>query len=607
MASLFDELKRRNVFRVGIAYAVAGWVLAQVAEFAFENFGAPDWVLKSFVVALVLGLPIVLIVAWAFELTPEGIKREKDVDRSASITKQTGRKLDFMIIGVLAVAVVLLLADRLLLSDTRPAAGSETEEIVATTGRQSIAVLPFVNMSDDSDHFADGLTEELMNVLAKNRDLKVAGRTSSFAFKGQTPNFREIGDALGVEHVLEGSVRRSGDSIRVTAQLIKVDDGFHVWSETYDREMADIFEIQDDVAGAISRQLDLRLSPAADRPTDNLDAYVMYLETRADINLGRLGTDVADRIDEILALDPGFAAAAELKAIAYWYMAGIVLDSPSSRALIHEAANVALRIDPDLIIARAMADQSLPATMSWAIEFNAVEKAIDLIPEDNLMLGMYRYELQAAGYFRDAVAVARHLAELEPLSPGSHHQRAVSLMATGQSDEAYTAWRKAAALGNDSYFLYIAFGRVIAGDWDGAVEPLRRASVDLGLDPSEAQSFIERAADPENGKRFLDEWIREGVKSATGIEATNNYYGWYLAFGYLDEYFDIIDRYYAETDSTWTNGDLLEQFGVTYPHSGYTAHPKFLEHMKRISLTEIWDSRGAPDRCSKDSGEWVCE
>ena len=207
--SFFAELRRRNVVRVGIAYAVAGWVLAQVAEFAFDTFGAPDWVLKSFVVALLLGFPIVLLIAWAFEITPEGIKREKDVDRDNSITRQTGRRLDRLIVGVLILATGILLADKFFLRDL-----PDAREVIATQGRQSIAVLPFVNLSEDNDNFADGLSEELLNLLAKTPDLKVAARTSSFAFKGRNEDLREIGDALGVEHVLEGSVRRSGDRLR---------------------------------------------------------------------------------------------------------------------------------------------------------------------------------------------------------------------------------------------------------------------------------------------------------------------------------------------------------------------------------------------------------
>jgi TolB-like protein len=232
--SFFAELKRRNVVRVGIAYVIIGWLLAQVAELAFDAFGSPDWVLKSVLVVLLLGLPLVLFIAWAFEITPEGVKLEKNVDRSQSITAQTGRKIDFIIIGVLVVAVG-----------------------------------------------ADGLSEELLNLLAKIPDLKVAGRTSSFAFKGINRDLREVGDALNVTKVLEGSVRRAGDRLRVTAQLINVADGYHIWSETYNRQMADIFDIQDDVAGAITDALQLHLTPGSDRQTQNAEAYALYLEANS--------------------------------------------------------------------------------------------------------------------------------------------------------------------------------------------------------------------------------------------------------------------------------------------------------------------------------------
>ena len=602
--SFFEELKRRNVVRVGVAYAAIGWVLAQVAEFAFDTFGAPEWALRTFVMALVLGLPLALFFAWAFELTPEGLKREKDVDRSRSITKQTGRKLDRLITGVLVLAVGFLLADKFLL---RGAPGDD-REIVATEGRQSIAVLPFVNMSDDNDHFSDGLTEELMNVLAKSPDLKVAGRTSSFAFKGQTPNFRQIGDALGVEHVLEGSVRRSGDSIRVTAQLIKVEDGFHVWSETYDRQMAEIFEIQDDVAGAISRELNLRLAPVVDRPTANLDAYALYLQVRAEVNAELfLDRAIIDRIDRILGLDPGFAAAAELKAIAYWYMSGITLDTPTGRGLIHESALAALRLDPDLVVARALADTSLPDEKSWVPEFDAVERAVAQLPDDYLVLGMHRYELSAAGYFAEALPVARRMLEIEPLASNSHHQLAVALMSLGNDAEAYAAWQRAADLGDDYYLINIARGLVVSGNHDAAVEPLGKAWASAGLDPAAARPFIEGATDPVKGKAFLDAWIRQSVSEARDFESRLAPYMWYLAFGYLDDYFAVIDRYYAETDTTWTNADALEQLGVFYSRSGYLSHPKFIRHMQRISMTEIWDRRGPPDRCRKIDGDWVCE
>ena len=268
--SFFAELSRRNVIRVAIAYAVVSWVLAQIAEFAFENFGAPDWVLKSVVVVLLLGFPIVLMFAWAFELTPEGIKREKEVDRSESITPQTGHKLDRTIIVVLLIAVTWFAWDKFTNStDSQPVAATVTDTAAIETepepappqAEKSVAVLPFVAMSSgpDDEYFADGLTEEILNSLAQLPELLVTARTSAFSFKGQDVPIQEIANALGVQHIVEGSVRRSGDRLRVTAQLIRAEDGFHLWSENYDSTSADTIAVQENIAEKIAVALDIVL------------------------------------------------------------------------------------------------------------------------------------------------------------------------------------------------------------------------------------------------------------------------------------------------------------------------------------------------------------
>ena len=254
--SLFEELKRRNVIRVAIAYSVIGWVLAQVAEFAFENFGAPDWVLKSVIVILLIGLPIAIVFAWAFEMTPEGIKREKEVDRSQSITPQTGKKLDRVIIAVLVVALAWFAWDKF--GGSPEPAATATE---ASVSDKSVAVLPFVAMSNgpDDEFFADGMTEEILNSLAQLPELLVTARTSAFSFKGQDIPIQQIAEALGVQHVVEGSVRRSGDRLRVTAQLIRANDGFHLWSETFDSTSEDMIEVQENIAEDIAIALEVVL------------------------------------------------------------------------------------------------------------------------------------------------------------------------------------------------------------------------------------------------------------------------------------------------------------------------------------------------------------
>jgi adenylate cyclase len=268
--SFFSELKRRNVFRVGIAYALVAWVVLQVVDFLTELIGAPDWVLQVFFIAAAIGLLAAVIFSWVFEMTPEGIKREKEVDRSTSITPETGRKLDRIIIVFLAVAVVFLLARPYWQAPPATVEGDAVATGVATetarpataaTAEKSVAVLPFVPLSsgEDDEFFADGMTEEILNALAQLPELLVTARTSSFSFKGQDTPVNEIAALLGVQHVVEGSVRRSGDRIRVTAQLIRAEDSFHLWSETYDSTSADTIAVQEDIAEQIATALDVVL------------------------------------------------------------------------------------------------------------------------------------------------------------------------------------------------------------------------------------------------------------------------------------------------------------------------------------------------------------
>lgn len=323
--SFFSELKRRNVFKVGVAYAVATWLLLQIVDLVLENISAPDWVMQVFMLAMAVGFPIAIIIAWAFEVTPDGVKLQKEVDRSQSITPQTGQQLNRGIIMILIVAVVFLISDRFRdeiteeLVETPVTSEKEADSAADDTTNptdtdKSIAVLPFVNMSSDpeQEYFADGISEELLNALAKVSDLKVAGRTSSFAFKGKNEDLLAIGKVLRVSHILEGSVRKSGNRIRITAQLIKVDDGFHMWSETYDRELTDIFTIQDEISTAILAQLKIQLL-GAQQTTVQTDtrAYELYLLAKQRIyERNQLSLEMAvDLLSEATSIDPEFAPA----------------------------------------------------------------------------------------------------------------------------------------------------------------------------------------------------------------------------------------------------------------------------------------------------------
>jgi len=305
-----------------VAYVLFAWVLLQGADFGLDLVGAPNWIIQALSIVVATGLPVALVIAWAFELTPEGLKRERDVDRSQSITGQTGRKLDRVIIGVLTVAVVYLLLDKLVLQDlvTVQEAAPDTTQVTAPPAEQgaSVAVLPFVNMSGDqeNEYFSDGLTETLLHMLSQLPGLRVAARTSSFAFKGQNVSIGEIAGALGVATVLEGSVQKANDRVRVTAQLVRAEDGFHIWSQNYTRPLEDIFAIQDEIATDVANALGSSLLGTARSGlrgvnTTDLSAYDSYLkglEQQAIYSYGSLEA-AENHFKQALARDPGFTEA----------------------------------------------------------------------------------------------------------------------------------------------------------------------------------------------------------------------------------------------------------------------------------------------------------
>lgn len=276
MSQLFQELKRRNVFRVALAYLAAGWLVLQVVQLVLESTSAPDWVMQVFLLAIAVGFPFAVLFAWAFELTSEGLKREHEVDREKSITQQTGRKLNGAIIVVLAAAVAFLLVDKFVLQPDSAAPAAVTDT--------SIAVLPFVNMSSDpeQEYFSDGISEEILNVLAQVPDLHVTSRSSAFQFKGDDIDIPTVADQLGVRHILEGSVRKSGNSVRITAQLIEAKTDRHLWSQTYDRTLEDTFAVQDEVSAAIASAIGEALGFAyaeesSVRASIDPEAYNQYL------------------------------------------------------------------------------------------------------------------------------------------------------------------------------------------------------------------------------------------------------------------------------------------------------------------------------------------
>lgn len=274
LKNYFAELKRRNVFKASVAYLIVAWIIAQIASIVLPTFDAPPFVLKTILFLLIIGFPIILVFAWAFELTPEGIKKTKEVNLKKSITLKTSSRLNKMIITSLSIAVILLLFNQF-----RNTPFDETDLI--DSNEKSIAVLAFKDMSpeQDQEYFSDGISEELLNLLAKIPELRVISRTSSFSYKGKNETLETIGRELNVTHILEGSVRKSGNLLRITAQLIKVDDGSNLWSETFDRGMEDILKIQDEIAEVVIKQLKIKLLGEIKKTTEvDPEAYSLYLQ-----------------------------------------------------------------------------------------------------------------------------------------------------------------------------------------------------------------------------------------------------------------------------------------------------------------------------------------
>jgi len=321
--SLFVELKRRNVFKVAAAYIIVGWLIMQAGDTLAPALLLPEWVNSLLAFFLILGFPLAVFFAWAFEMTPEGIKKEKDVDRSQSITHVTGQKLNNIITGILVLSLAYFAIDKFVLRPRISTEPSKTVQEAVTeeqSPEQSIAVLPFVDMSANSDneYFSDGLSEELLNILSKIKELRVAGRTSSFAFKGKDEDLRSIGEKLNVVSILEGSVRKDDkrNRVRITVQLINVEDGYHLWSETYDRDLEDIFAIQSEIAHEVAQALritllgedEARLDQVADT---EISVYDLYLKALQGINEGGFVSldNAVNHFQEALTLDPSYIPA----------------------------------------------------------------------------------------------------------------------------------------------------------------------------------------------------------------------------------------------------------------------------------------------------------
>ena len=522
--SFVAELKRRNVIRMAGLYLVGAWLITQVAGTVLPMFGAPDWLPRSVVILLAVGFIPALVFSWVFELTPDGIKRDAEVPLAQSIAPQTARRLDRLIIAVLLLALTYFGFDKLVLSPRREAAlvAATTQEVTAKTSAaataansHSIAVLPFVNMSGDSanEYFSDGISEEILNVLARTAGLQVAARTSSFSFKGKNEEVPDIARKLQVRMVLEGSVRKQNDRVRITAQLIDAQKGYHVWSQTYDRKLADIFAIQDEIAKAIGDELQVQIAgtSAAGKSasgTHNLEAYDLYLrgtalwQTRRESELWQ----AVDLFDQATKRDQRFAQGYGGLAVTY-----AVIADYSGRVSVAEtleratdSAERALALDSSLPEAYAalgiVAGKNLRRVTADAL----LARAIELRPSFATAYQWRGTVLMTSGDLPQGLASIERASALDPRSLVVAENHAFALRTLGRDPEARTLCLQALEI-DPAYVGCMEDVAIVAlqsGDLEGARSMLERLAVGEKIIGTQSRDLID-ALSGRGDKRAL--------------------------------------------------------------------------------------------------------
>ena len=483
--SLFDELKRRNVFRVALAYLVVGWLLTEVLTTLLPTLGAPDWASRAVILIFAFGFLPAIVISWFYELTAEGIKRDEEVRQNESTASGPGNALQLVTI---AGAVILVLFLGLFSAQQGVDDGVPTDAVVIDA---SVAVLPFVNMSSDqvNEYFSDGLTHTLLHMLAQHPELNVAARTSSFAFKNQDMTIVEIAKMLGVAHVLEGSVQRAGDRVRVTAQLIRADDGFHVWSETYDLTFDDIFGIQDQIAERVANALtvsllgesaDIQLAGLTTKSSDAYDLYLMALNERVTFSYGGLQA-AEDLLKGALTIDPDFLEAkTELAGVYLHQVETGLLDPASARMEIAAIADQVLASRPDNVDAYAIKlyveaayrdEQPSPEEMFEVVE--QLEEIVAQEPSKYQPRILLTRMLQGLQRNDRAIEVLQEAVDLDPFNPRILYELGSLYVAERQFEEARTAIEKSLQIEPEQPNAFAILARISLQNGDG-LEYLRQ-------------------------------------------------------------------------------------------------------------------------------------
>lgn len=625
--SFIAELKRRNVIRMAGLYLVGAWLMVQVLDSLLPMFGAPDWIARTLVMLMAVGFVPALVFAWIFELTPEGLKRDDSVPASESIAPQTARRLDRMIIVVLALALAYFAIDRFVFAPRRDAelvaqtkAGvtvlpgvKTTADSIASIPVKSIAVLPFNDLSPGGDqgYFSDGMAEELLNALAKVKDLKVAGRTSSFSFKGKNEDLRSIGKALGVATVLEGSVRKQGDKVRITAQLIQASDGFHLWSETYDGDLADVFELQERIARSITDALKVvlvgdqeqRLVPVA---TQSPEAYALFLKA-TDIFNRRDGAHIPDAIaqlEEAIRLDPVYARAysklAAVYAVSSDYTSMSILDTV---AATERNARHAIDLAPSLAEPYAALSVTFSAQRRHAEALALLNKAVTLDPRDTTAQFWLGTQLIRTGYTSQGIAQLDRALALDPLLPNALTWRGRQHVYAGELGMARPKIQQAIDSGLSYGEQVMAFLLHAEGNDADAIERYARG----------VKVFLVRLPD-DGGKILAQGCFGDAAARRAAIAMIDAYLSRKppLITGIIPEALIMMGepaRYLSVAGERPTSNDSAHLQTLWSPQGRAARRlPQFPEFARKVGLVEVWDKYGPPDTCRRRApGDYVCE
>ena len=608
--SLLSELKRRNVFRVGLFYIVSAWLVIQVAETVLPLFDVPDGALRAVVVILTLGFPLAVIFAWIFELTPDGIKLDTDSKVDPATKHQTAHKLNIATLVAAALAIGLLITDRLVpeasptaqsgVSTADPVTEPDTraDESAVVGVEESVAVLPFVNMSADPDqeYFSDGMTEEVINKLVRQTDVSVAARTSVFAFKGDNRNVSEIGRELGVTHVIEGSVRSANNTVRITAQLIDVSNGFHRWSETYDRELIDVFAVQEEIAASVAAALSASLEGSSAAPrtltTDDPEAYNMYLRARSLLRQ-RTGLDeAADLLGEVTQRDSEFAPA--------WATAAIVANVRDDNDRAVQFAERALALDPENVDALTALASSHRAQWQWEPAERVFERAMALDPESSELLEDYAEFLGMVGRFDEMLSIAEQGYLIDPYLPPLAAVYAEALMIAGRAEDADRALAASTLYTSPRWFVSFRVAAALQiGRPDQAIEVIRSELPPTRTDIEMVIAVLE-TPDDERAVAELQTHLFEQLATASYDPFMGSY-----ALLHARRHDVVLRLQQAGVDRN-LQGDLEWIFAPLF--DDLRALPAFNDYLESVNLPDYWRKHGWPDPCQPiGEDDFVCD